>query len=266
MDLGLAGKTAIVTGGGSNIGRAIFFTLVREGANVVNAELDEKQGQKVVEEANTLGGGRALLVKTDVTDSDSVQEMVKKALAEFGQIDILVNNVGWTSPDGAFVAKPREHWEKEINLVFWSGINCCRAVAEHMVERKQGVIVNISSGAGRVGQQRQTVYSGVKGAVIAFSKSLARELGRHGIRVNVICPGLIVPENREVLGEMSVWSEWSLDRYGSPEVQEKMAKVTAVGRVGRPQDVANMVAVLASDRASYITGQTISVDGGASMV
>lgn len=268
MDLGLTGKTVIVTGGGSNIGRSTVLTFVEEGANVVNAELDEKQGQKVVDEANALGSsGRALLVKTDVTDWDSVQAMVKRTLQEFSQIDILVNNVGYGSPDGPFEKKRREEWEKEMNLVFWSGINCTRAVAQHMIERKYGAIVNLSSVAGRVGGGGgQAVYSGAKGAVIAFSKSLARELGRHGIRVNVLAPGLIVPENLGVVGERSNWTEWGYAVYGTPEVQQEIAKQIPVGRMGRAEDIANMIVFLASDRSSFMTGQTISVDGGLSMM
>ena len=267
MDLGLAGKTVIVTGGGSNIGRAIFLTFVNEGANVVNADLDEKQGQSVVDEAKAVGStGRTLLVKTDVTDWDSVQAMVRKTLEEFGQIDVLVNNVGWTSPQAPFVEKQRSDWEKELSLVFWSGVNCTRAVADHMIERKQGAIINISSGAGRVGEPKTAVYSGAKGAVIALTKALARELGRYGIRVNVVCPGVIVPESQETVGEMSAWTESGINLFNSPEMQQRFKKVCPLGRVGKAQDIADMVAVLASDRASYIAGQTISIDGGMTMM
>ena len=266
MDMGLAGRTVIVTGGGSNIGRATLLTFAKEGANVVNAEIDDRQGQKVIDEASGLGIGRTLLVKTDVTDWDSVQKMVNRTLQEFGQIDVLVNNVGWTSRDGPFVTKAREDWEKETRLDLWSTINCTRGVADHMIERKCGAIVNISSGAGRVGQRGQAVYSGVKGAVIALTKALARELSRHGIRVNVICPGSVDPENMEMIVEMSTWTERGMDVYGTPEMQARMAKITPMGRVGRPQDIANMVVVLASDLASFMTGQTVSVDGGATML
>lgn len=190
MDLGLAGKTVIVTGGGSNIGRGIVLAFASEGSNIVNAEIDEEQGRKAVDEANRLGG-QAKLVPTDVTDWDSVQAMVKETLDRFGQIDVLVNNAGGTPHVGLFVEKPREEWEKEINVNYWSVINCVRAVADHMIERKHGRIVNISSVSGQSGfaSYNAAVYGGVKGGVIALSRALAWELGRHGINVNVVCPG-----------------------------------------------------------------------------
>src|SRR4030043_1082083 len=136
MDLGLAGKTVIVTRGGSNIGRSIFLTFAKEGANVVMAEIDEKQGQKVLGDAKALKPkGRLMLIKTDVTNWDSVQAMVKKTLEEFKKIDVLANVVGWTF-DRLFIEKPREEWEKEIKLNLWSVINCNRAVVDHMIGRR----------------------------------------------------------------------------------------------------------------------------------
>ncbi len=266
VELGLTDKTVIVTGGGSNIGRAIVFAFVEEGANVVNAELDDKQGRKVTDDADARGPGRALLVKTDVTDCDSVQAMVEKTLKEFGQIDVLVNNVGWTSQDAPFLEQSPPTWERQIDLDFWSTVNCTRAVAQHMIDRRLGAIVNISSGAGRIGQPGQAVYSGIKGAIIALTKALARELGRYGIRVNVVCPGLIVPPGPDVVGEISSWTESGIRAYRTPEMQQRLARMSPLGRLGTPEDIADMVAVLASDRASFMTGQTISVDGGATMV
>lgn len=263
MDLGLAGKTVIVTGGGSNIGRGIVLAFAGEGANIVNADLDEKQAQKTVDDAKALGG-HAVPVKTDVTDWDSVQAMVKKTLDTFGGIDVLVNNVGWSN-QVPFVGKPDDEIEKEISLNYWSVINCTRAVADHMVERKYGKIVNISSDAGRAGVPKGVTYSGTKGAVIALSKALARELGRYGININTVCPGWIVPEKEEDAGEGSFWHKRVLDSY-SPEYLQKQVAGCAIRRLGSPRDIANMVVFLASDCASYITGQTISVDGGLVMM
>lgn len=263
MDLGLAGKTVIVTGGGSNIGRGIVLAFAGEGSNIVNADLDEKQGRKTVDDANALGG-RAVFIKADVTDYASVQAMVDKTLDAFGEIDVLVNNVGWAN-ESPFTGKPRGDIEKEISLNYWSVINCTRAVAGCMIEKEYGKIVNISSDAGRVGVPKGVTYSATKGAVIAYSKAIARELGRHGINVNVVCPGWVVPENPDDAGEGSFWHQRALDSY-PPEVLQKQISGCVIRRLGRPQDIANMVVLLASDVTSYVTGQTVSVDGGLTML
>jgi len=263
MDLDLASKAVIVTGGGSNIGRGIVLAFARERSNVVIADIDEAQGQKVAKEASALGS-KTVAIKTDVTDVDSVAAMVKKTLEEFGQIDILVNNVGW-GLDRLFIEKPRAEWEKEVNINFWGVINCTRAVLDHMMERKYGKIISIGSDAGRMGEYREAVYAGCKGGVIALSKALARELGRHGINVNVVCPGATVPENPEHAGELSMW-KGDMTQVFTPEAQEKAAKAYPLRRLGKPEDVANVAVFLASDAASFITGQTISVSGGYTMM
>jgi 2-hydroxycyclohexanecarboxyl-CoA dehydrogenase len=218
----------------------------------------------VAKKANTLGG-RAIVIKTDVTDVSSVAAMVKEALAKFGNIDILVNNVGW-SMRRLFIETPRSEWEKEVNINFWGVINCTRAVLEHMVERKRGKIISISSDAGRTGQYREAVYAGCKGGVIAISKSLAQELGRYGINVNVVCPGLTIPADSEYAGELSMWKGELAVEVSAPETQEKAAKAYPLRRLGKPEDVANAVVFLASDAASFVTGQTISVSGGYTMM
>ena len=268
MDLGLAGKTVIVTGGGSNIGRAILLTFAREGANVVCAEIDEKQGQKSVDEANALGGGgRVVLVKTDVTNPDSVQAMVKKALDEFGQIHVLNNVVGWTF-DRLFIEKAREEWEKEVNLNLWSVINCTRAVIDHMIEKKYGKIVSMGSDAGRIGEFREAVYGACKGGVIALSKALARELGKYNININVVCPGMTIPESKDEAGELSMFGPSGFGHaiFDFPEMREQLAKTYPLRRLCKSQEVANAVVFLASDAASFITGQTLSVSGGYTMM
>lgn len=266
MDLGFAGKTVIVSGGGSNIGRAILLTYVKEGANVVCAEIDEKQGQKVVDYANTLGGGRVILVKTDVTSWDSVQAMVKKALDEFGKIDVLTNVVGWTF-ERLFIEKPREEWEREINLNLWSVINCTRAVVDHMIEQKSGKIVSLGSDAGRIGEYKEAVYGACKGGVIALSKALARELGRYNINVNVVCPGMTIPQSAEEVGDQSMLKAMGMtDEQMSPELKQKIAQSYALRRLCTAQEVANAVVFMASDAASFITGQTLSASGGYTMM
>jgi 2-hydroxycyclohexanecarboxyl-CoA dehydrogenase len=266
VDLGLKGKTAIVTGGGSNIGRATVLGFVAEGADVVCAEIDLEQGQRVVDQANDLGPGKALLTGTDVTDWESVRKMTRETLDKFGKIDILVNNAGGTPRTRAFMEKPREDWEREIQLNMWSVINCTRAVADSMIERKYGKIVNISSGSGQTGSAAMNlvVYAGAKGGVIAMSRGLAWELGQHGINVNTVTPGTIVPGCPDDVGEESMWKQWSYQVY-TPEVLRRMTKLWPIHRLGRPEDIADTVLFLASDRASFLTGQTISVSGGAMM-
>ena len=174
MDLGLNGKTVIVTGAGPNIGRGILVEFAREGAHVVAAEKDEAQGKRVVDEANKLGG-EAVMIKTDVTDWDSVQATFGETLSRFGQIDVLVKNVGGTTAMAPFIKKKREEWEKEIKLNYWGVINCIRAVSDHMIERKQGRIVNIASASGQIGLGAIdcAVYGGCRSGVIALSRALA---------------------------------------------------------------------------------------------
>jgi len=268
MDLGLKGKTVIVTGGGSNIGRAIFLTYAREGANLVNAEIDEKMGQKAVDEANALkAGSKAIYIKTDVTNPDSCQAMVQKTIGEFGQIHVLNNVVGWTF-DRLFIEKPRKEWEKEIALNLWSVINCTRAVVDHMMEKKYGKIVNMGSDAGRIGEFREAVYGACKGGVIALSKALARELGRYNININVVCPGMTIPASTEEAGELSMFGPGGFGRgiFDNPEMKEKLKASYPLRRLCTAQEVANAVVFLASDAASFITGQTLSVSGGYTMM
>ncbi len=265
MDLGLKSKTVIVTGGGSNIGRGIVLAFAAEGAKVVNAEIDEEQGRKVVEQV-AASGGEAMLVPTDVSDWGSVQAMVERTLGVYGVVDVLVNNAGGTPRNRPFVEKPREEWEREINLNYWGVINCIRAVIDHMMERHYGKIVSIASASGQSGQAAidLAVYGGAKGGVIALSRGLAWELGRYGINVNTVCPGWIVPATEDDVGENSFWKRWGYETYTS-EVLEKAKRFWPIPRLGRPEDIANTVLFLASDRASFLTGQTIGVGGGLTM-
>jgi 2-hydroxycyclohexanecarboxyl-CoA dehydrogenase len=235
----------------------------------VNAEIDEKQGEQVVEEANRLGG-QAVLVKTDVTSWDSVQEMVKATLARFGRIDVLVNNVGrtWLRP---FVEKSTEECEKEISLNYRSVINSIKAASPHMMEHKYGKIISIASVSGQWGYAAYNgaVYGGTKAGVIALSKALAWELGSHNINVNVVCPGWIIPDRPEDVGEGSWWTEWGFDAFttdpGSSDVLQKGMRYWPIRRMGKPEDIADTVLFLASERASFLTGQSISVSGGMTM-
>ena len=200
---------------------------------------------------------------TDVTDPDSVAATVDFAEKSMGRVDVLVNCAGWTI-DRLFIDKPRAEWEREIAIDTWGFINSVRAVLDPMIKRGYGRIVSIGSDAGRMGEWREAVYSGTKASVIAMSKSIAREVGKYGVTLNVVCPGLIVG-SPETSGDNSMWSSEQLDRF-TPEVRDKAARAYPLRRLGTPEDVVPAVLLLASDRASYITGQTLSVSGGYTMI
>lgn len=260
MNLDLAGKRVIVTGGASNIGRAISLGFAAEGAGVLIADIDEEQARRVAAEAPD---GRIITHRTDVSDAESVTSMVDRAIQSLGDVDILVNGAGWTI-DRLFLEKPREEWEKEIGIDIWGFINTTRAVLDRMVENRYGRIVSIGSEAGRMGEWREAVYSGTKAGIMAMSKAIAREVGKYGITLNVVSPGF-VPGNPETSGAESIWAGQQGAQF-TPEVLEKVAKNYPLRRVGTPEDVVPAVLFLASDRASYITGQTLSVSGGYTMV
>ncbi|HKW70212.1 MAG TPA: SDR family oxidoreductase [Candidatus Dormibacteraeota bacterium] len=260
MDLGLAGRIVTVTGGASNLGRAITLGFAHEGARVVIADVDDAQAKKVEKEAPS---GTIVARHTDVTDWDSVSSMVDFVEKSMGGVDVLVNCAGWTI-DRLFTEKPREEWEREIAIDTWGFINSVRAVIDPMIERRYGRIVSIGSDAGRIGEWREAVYSGTKASVIAMSKAIAREVGKYGITLNVVCPGLI-PGAPETSGGDSMWSAEQREVF-TPEVRERAARAYPLRRLGTPDDVVPAVLLLASDRASYITGQTLSVSGGYTMI
>ena len=264
MELGLKGKNVIVTGGGSNIGRAIVHAFAAEGCNITIAELAQAQGERVAEEVLAMDtGSRVRVIQTDVTDRERVGDMVEQSITEFGGVDILVNNVGWTI-DRLFLEKRREEHEKEVAVNLWSPINCIHAVLPHMIERRSGSIVSISSDAGRMGEYREAVYSACKGGVIALSKAIARETGRHGLRLNVVCPGLIVPPDEEEISPESMWNQ--MRHIFTDDVLERVERAYVLRRMGKADEIANAVVFLASDAASFITGQTLSVSGGYTMM
>jgi len=265
MDLNLVQKTVIVTGGGSNIGRGIVLGFAKEGANIVIADIDKGQANKVAAEASALGG-RAMAIKCDVTDIDSVMHLTKRTLKEFGKIDVLVNNVGWVMYN-TFRRKSLAECDKEISLNIWSALNCTKIVLDHMIKRKYGKIINISSAAGLFGFRRIPVYSLCKGGILSFTKSLAHEVGQYGINVNAICPSMTFPENQEHVGKFAMTKETSPQASEFlPEVRDRYSKWSPLGRLCRAEDIANVAVFLASDVSSFITGEIIPVSGGFPMI
>ena len=264
MELGLQEKNVIVTGGGSNIGRSIVHAFAAEGSNITIAEISPSQGEVVAGEVAQMNtGSKVKVIACDVTDPKQVDDMVARSITEFGSVDVLVNNVGWTV-DRLFMEKPREEWEKEVKVNLWGAINCIHGVLPSMIERQSGAIVSISSDAGRMGEYREAVYSACKAGVIALSKSIARETGRYGLRLNMVCPGLVVPGEDESISTESMWNQ--MRDIFTEDVLERVKRGYLFRRLAKGSEIANAVVFLSSDAASFITGQTLSVSGGYTMM
>lgn len=261
MDLGLKGKVALVTGGGWGMAKAACLTFAEEGSSVVVADLDVGRATEVAHQI-LAAGGKALAVKADVTSWSDVQGMVAAAVKEFGQLDILANVAGaWRI--NYFMKMEREDWDVEIDVNYRGMLNCTRAALEHMIPRKSGCILSVASDAARTGEPNQPVYSGAKAAVIGFSKALAKDVARHGIRVNVVCASLTVGERRIEMEEQmrAAGDEAAIKAYD--EAMARALKMYPLRKFGKPQDIANTLVFVASDlRCGHLTGQTISVNGG----
>jgi len=265
MDLDFNGKSVIVTGGASNIGRAIVLGFAREGARITVGDIDADQAEQVAEAARGLGAADIQVVKTDITDLEQVKSMVGAAADRYGGIDVLVNNVGWEQLMYFSQTTP-EFWEKVIRINYVGNLNCTHTVLDVMLRNKTaGAIVSLSSDASRQGEPREAVYGGIKAGINAFMKTLAKENGRYGIRCNTVCPGVTVPEEDEEVGATSMWTDKTY--LFTPDQLEAVAKAMPLKKLGRPRDVANAVLFLASNSAAgHITGQVLSVSGGYSMV
>lgn len=270
MDLGLNGKVVLVTGGGQGVGRRLCLDFAAEGALVAVNDLFAERADAVTAEI-AAAGGRAVAAVADITDSAAVNAMVERIAAALGPIDVLVNNAG-------VIVERREKggmpplfdetefadWKKVIDLNVYGTLNCCRAVIPTMRARKSGKIISIMSEAGRIGEARLAVYGGAKAAILGFSKSIARELGRDGINVNVVALGAV---SHEGIRSGPLSPEATLENN---ERLGKMLRAYPIGqglqRLGRPEDVSGTVLLLASDRATFVTGQSIGVSGGYAML
>ena len=247
----LKDKVCLITGGAAGIGKATAVKFAAEGAKVVICDVDEEAGQALAKE---LGNG-ALFYKVDVTNREAVQEWVDDVIAKLGRVDVLVNNAGITR-DGLFIKYKNgevvsQMAEKDFDLVIKVNLkgvfNCAQAVTPQMIAQGGGVILNASSIVGLYGNFGQTNYAATKFGVIGMTKTWSRELGRHNIRVNAVCPGFILTEMVQKMPE---------------NILAGLAAKTPLGRMGQPEDIANLYSWLASDEASYISGAAISIDGG----
>lgn len=252
---GLKGKTAIVTGAGSGIGRAIALRLAAEGVTVGVFDI-RREGADETVATIAAAGGKAVAVTCDITDYAAVTQ----AVAEFETTTregtaILVNNAGWDTPM-PFLKTDEAFWKKVTAINWFGPLHMTHAVAQGMNARKSGRIVNIASDAGRVGSSGEVVYSGCKGATIAFAKAFAREMARNNVTVNTVCPG---PTDTPAMDAFVGTGEQG------QKIRDAMVRGVPLGRIGVPDDYPGLVAFLASDDAAFMTGQTISVSGGLSM-
>lgn len=252
--MGFSNKVAIITGGTAGMGKEAAKAFAREGACVVINGRNEKNLERTADEIKS-AGGTVTTVQGDITKNESIQALVSTTLERYGRIDILFNYVGGDPDLGPllpFIEQTEDFWDRMIQLNLKSTISLCHAVLNTMIKQKYGKIINTAAIAGRIGGPRMAVYSAVKGGVIAFTKSLALEMAPYNINVNCVSPGPVDTPgfNKIFIGE---------DR-------EHASDIVPLGRVGLPEEVASAVVYLASDEAAFITGQTLAVDGGATMV
>jgi 3-oxoacyl-[acyl-carrier protein] reductase len=269
IEIDLSGRVALVTGGSRGLGRADALTLGRAGADVVIADIqvesdsgeDAARYGAIAQAARSQGfvyaeataqeicdlGRRAAAIKCDVTDRPQVDEAVARTVDEFGSVDILVNNAGTLDHVGQLSDQQPELWERDLQVNLTGAFNCAQAVWRHMQDRGWGRIVNMASVAGTLGGFGQASYSTTKAGLLGLTRTLALEGARHGITCNAIVPGIIGTE---------------AFNFGNPDMNERMVKRTAMRRAGEPQDIANAIAFLCSDLASYITGVALNVSGG----
>jgi 2-hydroxycyclohexanecarboxyl-CoA dehydrogenase len=250
----LAGRTALVTGGGQGIGRAIALALAREGCHVAVVDLAGDRAEAVAAEVAAFGV-QGLALRGDVSRGPDMEAAVAAVIERLGQLDVLVNNAGWDRM-ALFLDSDEATWDRLIAVNLKGVLHASRAALPHMVARGRGKVINIASDAGRVGSSGEAVYSATKGAVIAFTKALAREMARHGVTVNVVCPGLTETALLQSLRDQSPKME---------RILEAVARATPLGRTAQPEEIAGAVVFLASSEADFITGQTLSVSGGLTM-
>lgn len=252
---GLTGKSVIVTGGGGGIGTATCKRFAEEGAKVAVCDIDANAAGRTAAQI-VEAGSKAEAIACDISDYAACQRTVAAAEQAIGPVDILVNNAGWDVFRPFIETSPSE-WEKVISINLTGALNMHHAVLPGLVERKRGRIVNVSSDAARVGSSGESIYAACKAGLIGFSKTLAREHARHNINVNVVCPGIV---------NTNLYEEYKKGARNPDKLDEAFRRAIPFGRLGEPADLPGIICFLASDDASYITGQVISVSGGLTMV
>jgi 3-oxoacyl-[acyl-carrier protein] reductase len=251
--LDLSGKVALITGASSGIGAASAMVFAELGAHVTIGYHHNEAGAETVRGAIATAGGKAIRIKADVRQADEIEMLVRRTSEEFGRIDILVNNAGSLIERQSISEMTEDRWDEVLNLNLKSAMLCSRAVAPSMIEHKSGAIINVASIAGRTGGGPGAgAYSVAKAGLITFTKSLAKELAPHGVRVNAVSPGVIDTPFHQV--------------FSTPEMIRNFISTIPLGRVGKPVECATVIAFLASDAASYIVGETIEINGGQLML
>ncbi len=250
MDLGLSSKLALITGSGRGIGAQIAKSLASEGVNVIISDIDEDNAVKTIEEINSLGTAKAYFSYLNVADYKSVENSIDNIQSQYGKIEILINNAGVTK-DSLLLRMKEEDWDFVMNVNLKGAFNCTKIIVPQMVKNRWGRIINISSVVGQMGNKGQANYSASKAGLIGFTKTCAKEFASRNITVNAIAPGFIKSEMTDKLSE---------------DVQKKFFEQIPCNKFGLPSDIANCVNFLASERASYITGQVVGVNGGMLMI
>ena len=264
MELDLADRRVVVTGGASNIGRGIVHAFAAEGGRIVLCDLDAEQAQRVADEARAHGAAEVVVAVEDLGEEGAGRRVVGRAVEAFGGVDILVNNAGISVPGFFNEQTDRSMWQRTMDVNVFAAIECTQAVLEPMAEVQEGSVVFISSDAA-FGVIRQGVYGSSKAAMIAMARTVAREQGRNGIRSNVVCPGLVLPEGDEAIGSTSLWAGDATKIWSEDQI-DYMRKGTPLKRLTTAADVANAVVWVSSPTAArQVTGQVVAVGGGSAM-
>jgi len=264
MDLGMADARVLVTGGASNIGRGIVHGFAREGARIVICDIDGPQAERVRKEATELGAREVAVAELDLTEEGSGALAVAAVVDRWGGLDALVNNAGTSIPSFFVDDTDRARWQRTVEINVFSAVDCTQAAIPTMREAGAGAIVFIASDAA-FGQIRQGVYGATKASLLALARTVAKEHGRHGIRSNVVCPGLVIPDGTGAIGERSLWAVGQENIFNESQI-EWMKKETPLRRLTTADDIASSVVWLSSERAArQVTGQVFSVSGGFTM-